>query len=85
MAKPTKQKTLNSGTPKVIDHSTTLGNVECLDGSIIPRDLVEIFDQISHRRGANEHAYLMDYEVRRYIANLLRERLPRSRKREVIA
>jgi hypothetical protein len=42
------------------------------------RDLVELFDQVGHRRDADAHLFSFDLGTRRFIASLLRERLPRS-------
>jgi hypothetical protein len=65
-----------------LDHQTTLGCVACLDGSMTVADLAEAFDQVSFRRNATEHAFLMDLHVRKFIASCLREHLPRRRIRE---
>jgi hypothetical protein len=51
------------------------GFVECLDGiTMSPQDLLEIFSQLSHRRGADEHFYKMDRHTRIYIADAIRAR-----------
>jgi hypothetical protein len=68
----------------LIDHSTVLGMVECLDGDMTASDIAEIFDQASNRRDADERGFLMDRHVRRFLADLLRARLPRH-KREAVA
>jgi len=47
------------------------------------RDIVEIFDQVAHRRNAGDHAWFFDSGVRRYIQNLLRSQL-RHQREEVI-
>lgn len=70
---------MNSRAPQMIDHATTIGCVEVLDGSMNARTLYEVFDQVAHRRNAGDHVYQMDHHVRRYLANLLREHMPRKR------
>lgn len=62
-------------TPRaIIDHQTVIGMVECLDGSMTPREIAEVFDQANARRDADERCFLLDRHVRRFLVNLLRER-----------
>jgi hypothetical protein len=56
------------------DFQTTLGEISIMSGDMRPKDLLEIFDGLECRRGANERAFLLDGEVRRYFAGLLRDK-----------
>jgi hypothetical protein len=69
----TATSTLDAG-----HHQISIGRVERLSEDMTVRDLVEIFDQVGHRRGADAHVFLFDRGVRKFIAGLLRERLPRA-------
>jgi hypothetical protein len=55
-----------------------IGYVERLDEGMTARDLCEVLDQVSHRRDADRHVFLLDRGVRKFLSDLLRERLPRS-------
>jgi hypothetical protein len=67
-----------TSTPDAGHHQISIGRVERLNEDMTVRDLVEIFDQVGHRRGADAHVFLLDRGTRKFISDLLRARLPRA-------
>jgi hypothetical protein len=60
------------------------GMIECCDGAMSVADLVHIFDGVAHRRNAADHIFKFDQDVRLFILDLLRSKLPRH-KREAMS
>jgi hypothetical protein len=54
-----------------------IGQIESLTDDMRVADIVEILDQCQHRR--DRHLLELDAGVRRYLIDLLKERLPRVR------
>jgi len=73
---PSKSKKVTRRGPSNADAADKL---HFLDESMCVADLVEILDQLSHRRDIQRHALMLDRGVNAFLLGMLRERLPRQR------
>ena len=58
------------------EHSVAIGEVEFLDDTMTPNEIIEVLDGLAYHR--TQHAVLLDRGVREYLCDTLRARIKRG-------